>query len=159
DTSRTIDLTHPPKDAWDRMRRGFSIPNLHTDLVDYWTNYYASHPESIRTMSQRASRYLYHIMDELDARGLPSELALLPFVDSAYIPKAYSPSDASGLWPFSPSTDSHYELEENRWVDRRRVPVGSTRAALDSLSYLSEFQGDWYLALASYDWGEGPVRR
>jgi len=159
DTSRTIDLTHPPKDAWDRMRRGFSIPNLHTDLVDYWTNYYASHPESIRTMSQRASRYLYHIMDELDARGLPSELALLPFVESAYNPVAYSRSHASGLWQFIPSTGTQYKLEQNWWVDQRRDPVESTRAALDYLSYLYEFQGDWYLALASYNWGEGSVRR
>lgn len=159
DTSRTIDLTNPPKDAWDRMRRGFSIPNLHTDLVDYWTNYYASHPESIRTMSQRASRYLYHIMDELDARGLPSELALLPFVESAYNPVAYSRSHASGLWQFIPSTGTQYKLEQNWWVDQRRDPVESTRAALDYLSYLYEFQGDWYLALASYNWGEGSVRR
>jgi len=159
DTSRTIDLTHPPKDAWDRMRRGFSIPNLHTDLVDYWTNYYASHPESIRTMSQRASRYLYHIMDELDARGLPSELALLPFVESAYNPVAYSRSHASGLWQFIPGTGRRFELTQNWWYDGRRDIVASTKAALDYLTFLYEMHGDWHLALASYNWGEGAVAR
>jgi membrane-bound lytic murein transglycosylase D len=159
ETSRTIDLTHPPRDMWDRIRRGFAVPNLHTDLVDYWTNYYASHPESVQRMSQRAGKYLYYIVDELDRRGLPTELALLPFVESAYDPTALSRSKASGLWQFIPSTGRHYNLEQNWWHDQRRDPVASTQAALDYLAYLYEFQGDWYLALASYNWGEGAVRR
>src|SRR5690606_24461463 len=103
ETSRTIDLTHPPRDMWDRIRRGFAVPNLQTDLVDHWTQYYAARPESIRVMSQRAGKYLYHIVDELDRRGLPTELALLPFVESAYNPTALSRSQASGLWQFIPS--------------------------------------------------------
>ena len=86
-------------------------------------------------------------------------MALLPFVESAYNPVAYSRSHASGLWQFIPSTGTQYKLEQNWWVDQRRDPVESTRAALDYLSYLYEFQGDWYLALASYNWGEGSVRR
>lgn len=159
ETSRTIDLTHPPRDMWDRIRRGFAIPNLDSELVDRWTQYYASRPESVLIMSQRAGKYLYHIVDELDRRGLPTELALLPFVESAYNPTALSRSKASGLWQFIPSTGKHYNLEQDWWRDMRRDPIASTSAALDYLTYLYEFQGDWYLALASYNWGEGAVRR
>lgn len=159
ETSRTIDLTHPPRDMWDRIRRGFAIPNLQSELVDYWTQYYASRPESVLLMSQRAGKYLYHIVDELDRRGLPTELALLPFVESAYNPTALSRSQASGLWQFIPSTGKHFNLEQDWWRDMRRDPVASTNAALDYLTYLYDFQGDWYLALASYNWGEGAVRR
>jgi len=159
DTSRTIDLTHPPRDMWDRIRRGFAIPNLRSERVDYWTDYYASHPQSVLLMSQRAGKYLYYIVDELDRRGLPTELALLPFVESAYNPTALSRSKASGLWQFIPSTGQHYNLQQDWWRDQRRDPVASTQAALDYLSYLYDFQGDWYLALASYNWGEGAVKR
>lgn len=159
ETSRTIDLTNPPRDMWDRIRRGFAIPNLNTDLTDQWTDYYASHPESVLRMSQRASKYLYFIVDELDRRGMPTELALLPFVESAYNPVAYSSAKASGLWQFVPATGLQYNLQQDAWRDQRRDPVASTNAALDYLSYLYEFQGDWYLALASYNWGEGAVRR
>ncbi len=159
ETSRTIDLTHPPRDMWDRIRRGFAVPNLETELVDHWTRYYAARPESVLIMSQRAGKYLYHIVDELDRRGLPTELALLPFVESAYNPTALSRSQASGLWQFIPSTGKYYNLEQDWWRDMRRDPVASTSAALDYLTYLYEFQGDWYLALASYNWGEGAVRR
>lgn len=159
DTSRTIDLTHPPKDMWDRIRRGYAIPNLRTDLVDYWTDYYAKNARSVTVMSERASKYLYHIVDELERRGLPTELALLPFVESAYNPVAYSKAHASGLWQFVPGTAKDFNLEQNWWLDQRRDPVASTQAALDYLNYLYELQGDWYLALASYNWGQGSVLR
>lgn len=159
DTSRTVDLTHPPRDMWDRIRRGFAIPNLHSERVDYWTDYYASHPQSVLLMSQRAGKFLYYIVDELNRRGLPTELALLPFVESAYNPNALSRSQASGLWQFIPSTGLHYNLEQDWWRDQRRDPVASTQAALEYLSYLYDLQGDWYLALASYNWGEGAVKR
>src|SRR5690606_37104749 len=155
----TVDLTKPPKDMWDRVRRGFAIPNLEGELTDYWTNYYASHPEAIQRMSQRAGKFLYYIVDELDKRGLPSELALLPFVESAYNPTALSRAKASGLWQFIPSTGRHFNLRQDAWLDLRRDPIASTQAALDYLSYLYDFQGDWYLALASYNWGEGAVKR
>lgn len=159
DTSRTIDLTHPPQDMWDRIRRGYAIPNLRTDLVDYWTQYYANNARSVTIMSERASKYLYHIVDELERRNMPTELALLPFVESAYNPEAYSRAHASGLWQFVPGTAKDFNLEQNWWLDQRRDPIASTNAALDYLEYLYDLQGDWYLALASYNWGQGSVLR
>ena len=159
DTSRTIDLTHPAHDIWDRIRRGFAIPNLQDPLVDEWTQYYASHPESMYRMSERAKRYLYFVLDELERNQLPTELALLPFVESAYDPQALSRSRASGLWQFIPSTGRHFNLKQDASLDQRRDPIASTRAAVEYLSYLYDFQGDWYLALASYNWGEGSVKR
>jgi len=154
-----IDLTRPPRDVWERIRRGFAIPNLTGPLVDDWTNDYASKPERIQLMSQRAGKFLYHVLEALEARGLPTELALLPFVESAYNPMALSRMQASGLWQFMPATGRQYNLHQDWWRDLRRDPIASTDAAMEYLSYLYEFQGDWHLALASYNWGEGAVRR
>jgi len=158
-TTRTVDLTRPPFDVWERIRRGYAIPNLNTDLSKQWTEYYAKHPQSIQRMADRSGRYLYYIVDEINRRGLPTELALLPFVESAYDPNAFSRAKASGLWQFIPSTGTAFELEQTWWRDQRRDPIASTNAALDYLEYLYEYQGDWYLAFASYNWGEGSVRR
>ncbi|MFV9474557.1 transglycosylase SLT domain-containing protein [Advenella sp. RU8] len=148
------------KDVWERIRKGFKMPDLQDERVDYWTNYYAARPASVQIMAQRSSKYIHYITQELERRNMPSELALLPFVESAYNAKAVSSAKAAGLWQFIPSTGTHYDLTQDWWKDERRDPVESTHAALNYLSYLHGFQdNDWHLALASYNWGEGAVKR
>ncbi len=155
----TIDLTVEPDDLWERMRRGFSMPDLNTDLVTDRQIYYINRPGALRQIFTRSQRYLYYIVDELERRGMPTELALLPMVESAFNPMALSSAQASGLWQFIPSTGKSYKLEQNWWVDERRDVVASTNAALDYLQTIYEMHGDWQLALASYNWGEGAVGR
>jgi hypothetical protein len=116
-------------------------------------------PGALRQIFTRGQRYLYHIVDELERRGMPTELALLPMVESAFNPMALSSAQASGLWQFIPSTGKSYKLEQNWWVDERRDVIASTNAALDYLQTIYEMHGDWHLALASYNWGEGAVGR
>ncbi len=158
--SEEVKYHGPNRDVWDRVRKGFDMPPLQDEKVAYWTNYYASRPGSVQTMAARSGKYIYHITKELEKRNMPTELALLPFVESAYNAQALSRSRAAGLWQFIPSTGTHYKLKQDWWKDDRRDPVESTRAALDYLSYLYTFQGnDWHLALASYNWGEGAVQR
>ena len=148
-----------PPDLWDRIRNGFAIPNLSSKLVQDRQIWYASQPSYVKRMVERSKRYLYYIVEELEKRGMPTELALLPMVESAFNPMAYSRSHASGLWQFIPSTGKNYNLKQNSWYDGRRDIVASTDAALDYLQYLYDMYGDWYLALASYNWGENAVAR
>jgi len=155
----TIDLTAVPPDLWDRIRTGFSMPNLSSPLVQDRQIWYASQPSYVKRMVERSKRYLYYIVEELEKRGMPTELALLPMVESAFNPMAYSRSHASGLWQFIPSTGKNYKLQQNSWYDGRRDIVASTSAALDYLQFLYEMHGDWHLALASYNWGENAVAR
>ena len=155
----TIDLTAVPPDLWDRIRTGFSMPNLSSPVVQDRQIWYASRPSYVKHMVERSKRYLYYIVEELEKRGMPTELALLPMVESAFNPMAYSRSHASGLWQFIPSTGKNYNLQQNSWYDGRRDIVASTSAALDYLQFLYEMHGDWHLALASYNWGENAVAR
>ena len=155
----SIDLITPPDDLWERLRNGFAMPNLSSPLVLDRQIWYASRPSSIKNMVERSRRYLYHIVHELEKRGMPTELALLPMVESAFNPMAYSRAHASGLWQFIPSTGKSYNLQQNWWYDARRDIVASTSAALDYLQFLYEMHGDWHLALASYNWGENAVAR
>ena len=148
-----------PASVWDRIRGGFGIPELNSPLVDRWTTYYAKDPEYVQRMAMRASQYLYNIVEEVESRGLPMELALLPFVESAFQPEALSRAKASGLWQFMPATGADYALEQNLWRDDRNDVLESTRAALDYFEYLHGMFNDWQLALAAYNWGEGSVRR
>jgi membrane-bound lytic murein transglycosylase D len=155
----TIDLTAVPPDLWDRIRTGFSMPNLSSPLVQDRQIWYASQPSYVKRMVERSKRYLYYIVEELEKRGMPTELALLPMVESAFNPMAYSRAHASGLWQFIPSTGKNYKLQQDSWYDGRRDIVASTGAALDYLQFLYEMHGDWHLALASYNWGENAVAR
>ncbi len=155
----TIDRTVPPADLWQRVRNGFAIPDLEGPLVREKMSYYAARPDYLQRVFDRSRLYLFHIVEELEKRGMPTELALLPMVESAFNPMAYSRAHASGLWQFIPGTGKRWELQQNWWYDGRRDIVDSTNAALDYLQYLYEMHGDWQLALASYNWGEGAVAR
>jgi membrane-bound lytic murein transglycosylase D len=144
---------------WSRIRRGFKMPDLTGKRAQSSTRWYAGQPEYIGRMASRASRYLYHIVEEIEKRGMPTELALLPFVESGMQPEAVSWAKAAGLWQFIPSTGKKYSLEQNLWKDERFGVVESTRAALDYLQALYAEFGDWQLALAAYNCGEAGVER
>jgi len=146
-------------DLWDRVRRGFAMADLDNELVRDRERWYATRPDYVARMTERGSRYLFHIVEELDKRGMPTELALLPFIESAYNPQAMSVARASGMWQFIPSTGRDFELKQNIFRDDRRDVLASTRAALDYLQKLYGMFGDWQLALAAYNWGEGSVQR
>ncbi|MFN5880735.1 MAG: transglycosylase SLT domain-containing protein, partial [Burkholderiales bacterium] len=149
---------HP--DLWSRLRAGFALPDLPTPLVAEKERFYLNNREALVRMFTRGSRYLHYIVEEVERRGLPTELALLPFVESAMNPVAVSSAQAAGLWQFIPSTGKHYNLAQNWWVDNRRDVVKSTHAALDYLQRIHAMNdNDWFLALASYNWGEGAVGR
>ena len=154
-----LDRTVRPDDLWERIRRGFAMPDLDNAVVREKTAYYAARPEYLQRMFDRSRLYLYHIVEEIEKRGLPTELALLPMVESAFNPMAYSRAHASGLWQFIPGTGKRYDLAQNWWYDARRDIVDSTAAALEYLKSTYEMHRDWYLALASYNWGENAVAR
>jgi len=146
-----------PADLWERIRRGFAMPDLAVDQVQDRERWYADRPDYIQRMTARSSKYLYHIVEELEQRNMPTELALLPFIESAFNPQAVSSARASGMWQFMPRTGKHFDLKQNAFRDDRRDVLASARAALDYLQRLHGMFGDWHLALAAYNWGEGNV--
>ena len=154
-----LDLTVPPDSLWQRIRNGFGMPDLHNPLVAERQSWYLNRPDMLRRIFERSRRYLHHIVEQLEKRGMPTELALLPMVESAFNPQALSSARAMGIWQFIPSTGKNYNLDQNWWVDERRDIIASTDAALNYLQYIYEMHGDWHLALASYNWGEGAVGR
>lgn len=146
-------------DVWGRIRSGFGIQPLDNNLVSVHEKYYAKRGEYFQRTTKRAERYLFHIVQECERRNMPTELALLPFIESSYNPHAHSPAKAEGLWQFIPSTGRQYSLSQNTFQDKRRDIIASTDAALTYLQRLYDMFGDWHLALASYNWGEGNVMK
>ncbi|MDD2915334.1 MAG: transglycosylase SLT domain-containing protein [Gallionella sp.] len=164
-TARNIKLELLPDnylashDLWERIRNGFAMRDLESPLIARHEKWYASRPEYVARMTDRAGRYLYYITGEVERRGMPSEIALLPMIESAFNPGAYSTSRASGIWQFIPSTGKNFGMQQNWWYDGRRDVISATTGALDYLQKLHDMFGDWELALAAYNWGEGAVQR
>ena len=146
-------------DVWGRIRSGYAIPDMDNALVAKHVTWYSTRPDHIAITTARASRYLFHVVQELQKRGMPTELALLPFIESGFNPLAFSSASAAGMWQFIPATGRSFNLKQNMFKDERRGVVASTDAALSYLQKLYGMFGDWQLALAAYNWGEGSVQK
>lgn len=146
-------------DLWQRIRNGYGMESLQSPLTATNESWYAARPDYIKRMMARSQRYLYHVVEEVQKRGMPTEVALLPMVESAFNPTAYSSSKASGIWQFIPSTGKNFGLKQNWWTDNRRDVTAATDAALNYLEKLHVMFGTWELALAAYNAGEGTVQR
>ncbi len=157
---RTAAVKQASRDIWERVRNGFQMRGTgDPSLVSDWENYYSSRQDYFGQMINNSSHFLYHVANEVERRGMPLEIALLPMIESAYNPVAYSSAHASGIWQFIPSTGKNYGLKQNWWYDGRRDVIAATGAALDYLQVLHGMFNDWELALAAYNWGEGAVQR
>ena len=152
-------IVPPPQDVMERLRRGFSIPDLNTARVRQREAWFVQRPDLVRRIFDRSSPYLFHIVQEVEKRGMPTELALLPFIESGFDPRATSSAQAAGIWQFIPGTATRYKLKVDTSLDERRDVIASTTAALDYLESLYKMFGDWHLVLASYNWGENSVQR
>ena len=165
DSLPSITSEQPPSiaagkaDLLQRIRNGYGMETLNSPITATHESWYASRPEYVKRMMDRGQRYLYHVVDEVQKRGMPTEIALLPMVESAFNPTAYSTSKASGIWQFVPSTGKHFGLKQNWWADNRRDVMAATDAALTYLQKLHVMFGTWELALAAYNAGEGTVQR
>ena len=145
-------------DIWVRIRQGFRLPDYDHKRVAVELKWFASHQEYLDRVADRADPFLHLIVEEIERRGMPLEIALLPVVESAYQPFAYSHGRAAGIWQFIPGTGRKFGLKQNWWYDGRRDIPAATTAALDYLQYLHKhFDGDWLHALAAYNSGEGRV--
>jgi membrane-bound lytic murein transglycosylase D len=145
--------------VWNRLREGFKVPDLENPVVEENLQRYLNKPDYLNRMTQRSKPFLYHILEEVEKRKLPTEIAILPFVESAFVTKAKSHAKAAGLWQFMPQTGKHFQLNQNMWKDERYDVFDSTSAAVTYLERLYDLFGDWQLAFAAYNWGEGNVQR
>jgi len=157
DSTSAQDL--PKHDLWQRIRGGFAMQDMNSPLTARQEKWYADRPDYVMRMTERAHRYLYYITEEVERRNMPSEIALLPMIESAFNPGAYSTSRASGIWQFIPSTGRNFGMQQNWWYDGRRDIISATNGALNYLQTLHDTFGDWELALAAYNWGENAVQR
>ena len=155
----TVAPALPSEDLWDRIRAGFKMPELSGKRTADFEAFFAGKPDYIARMTERSQKYLYYIVQAIDERNMPMELALLPFVESAFNPEANSRAKAAGMWQFMPATGRHFNLKQNVFRDERRDVLESTEAALNYLQQLYGMFGDWHLALAAYNWGEGNVMK
>lgn len=155
----SADVVIHTDDLWQRIKNGYAMPESTSNLTVKHEQWYSSRPDYIERMVKRSQRYLFHIVEEVEKRGMPTEIALLPMIESAYNPQAYSTSHASGIWQFVPSTGKFFGLKQNWWVDNRRNITFATDAALSYLQKLYGMFGAWDLALAAYNAGEGTVGR
>ena len=153
------DAPMPDPDLWHRIRFGFALEPLDSVLVNEHENWYASRPEYIKRFVDRGSRYLHYIVEQVEKRQMPMEIALLPVIESAFTPRAQSRAKASGIWQFIPSTGKSYGLTQDWWRDNRNDVVKATDAALNYLQRLHDMFGTWEHALAAYNCGEGCVGR
>ena len=147
------------RDLWERIRAGFAMQEIDSPLVARHEAWYLNRPEYVQRMIERSRLYLYFVVEELEKRGMPTEIALLPMIESAYNPQAYSRMRAAGMWQFISSTGRRYGLQQNFWYDGRRDVLAATRAALDYLQFLHDSFGSWELALAAYNCGENGIQR
>lgn len=174
-TDENIDISHPVEDVafslkddtaqsnndvWQRIRGQLSFDVPENNRVVMQRNWYVKHPSYLNRVAKRAEPFLYYIVEELEKNNVPVELALLPVVESAFDPFAYSHGRASGMWQFVPGTGKRFNMKQNWWYDGRRDVITSTQGAIKYMKYLHKFfDGDWLLALAAYNSGEGRVQR
>jgi len=160
DVLPTNETTISEIDLITRIKRGFSLPNITSPHTSQYIEWSIEHPSYLHDLFTRATPFLYYIVEEIEKRGMPTEIALLPAIESAFKPNALSKSNASGLWQFVPSTGQDFGLHQTWWFDGRRDPIKATNAALDYLTQLNKlFEGDWHLTLAAYNAGQGTVLR
>lgn len=160
DTRSTKRVQYEYANLWDRLFDSYSLPDVRNHAVEREVSWFVNHPSYLQRAQQRAEPFLYNIVQQIERQGVPGEIALLPVVESAFQAQAVSPAKAAGIWQFIPATGRHYGLRQNHAYDGRRDVYASTKAAIKYLKKLNrQFNGDWLLAIAAYNCGEGAVER